>query len=108
MRHKVNMISAVSSEGFVWLSLTQCNTDENIMMMFLSKLAIAFTEKFKRGWRDKIVVLLDGASYHRSNETRKCIEFLGMRVVLSAPYSYQTAPAELWFAHFKRGNFNEK
>ena len=73
MGHKVNMISAVSSEGFVWLSLTQCNTDENIMMMFLSKLAIAFTEKFKRGWRDKIVVLLDGASYHRSNETRKCI-----------------------------------
>lgn len=105
--HKVNMISAVSSEGSVWLSLTQCNTDENVMMMFLSKLASAFTEKYGRGWRERIVLLLDGASYHRSNETRKCIEFLGMRVVLSAPYSYQTAPAELWFAHFKRGNFNE-
>lgn len=31
MGHKVNLICAVSSEGFVWLSLTQCNTDENVM-----------------------------------------------------------------------------
>ena len=107
MGHKVNLICAVSSEGFVWLSLTQCNTDENVMQMFLSKLAAAFTQQYGFGWRERIVVLLDGASYHRSNETRRCIQFLGMKVVLSAPYSYQTAPAELWFAHFKRGDFNE-
>ena len=37
--HRVNMIVAVSSQGHVWLSLTQCNTDENVMQMFLSKLA---------------------------------------------------------------------
>ena len=29
--HRVNMIVAVSSRGHVWLSLTQCNTDENVM-----------------------------------------------------------------------------
>ena len=29
--HRVNMIVAVSSQGHVWLSLTQCNTDENVM-----------------------------------------------------------------------------
>ena len=28
---KINMIAAVSSEGKVWLALTQCNTDENVM-----------------------------------------------------------------------------
>ena len=77
------------------------------MQMFLSKLAAAFTQQYGVGWRERIVVLLDGASYHRSNETRRCIQFFGMKVVLSAPYSYQTAPAELWFAHFKRGDFNE-
>ena len=77
------------------------------MQMFLSKLAAAFTSKYGVGWREQIVVLLDGASYHRSTETRRCIQYLGMKVVLSAPYSYQTAPAELWFAHFKQGDFNE-
>ena len=29
--HRVNMIVAVSTKGFVWLSLTQCNTDEGVM-----------------------------------------------------------------------------
>ena len=38
MSHRINMIVAVSSEGHVWLSLTQCNTDENVMQMFLSYL----------------------------------------------------------------------
>ena len=76
------------------------------MQMFLSKLAQAFTLKYGASWREKTVFLLDGASYHRSAEARKCIHHLGMKVVLSAPYSYQSAPAELWFAHFKRGDFN--
>ena len=31
MGHRVNMIAAVSSEGHVWLALTQCNTDERVM-----------------------------------------------------------------------------
>jgi len=64
--HKVNIIVAVSSEGQVWLSQTQCNTDENVMMMFLSKLATAFTSKYGVGWRDQIVLVMDGASYHKS------------------------------------------
>ena len=54
------------------------------------------------------MIVMDGASYHRSMETRKCIRHLCMKVVLSAPYSYASAPAELWFAQFKRGSFNPK
>ena len=49
---------------------------------------------------------MDGASYHRSAEIRACITHLRMQVVISAPYSYAAAPAETWFAHFKKGNFN--
>ena len=49
---------------------------------------------------------MDGASYHRSAETRACITHLKIKVVISAPYSYAAAPAELWFAHFKKGDFN--
>ena len=106
LSHRVNMIVAVSTEGHVWLSLTQCNTDENVMQMFLSRLAQVFTSQFGVAWREQIVILMDGASYHRSAETRACINHLRMQVALSAPYSYAAAPAELWFAHFKRGDFN--
>ena len=43
---KVNMIVAVSSEGKVWMALTQCNTDENVMQLFLSKLTSCLTEMY--------------------------------------------------------------
>ena len=100
------MIVAVSSEGYVWLSLTQVNTDEDVMQLFLSKLAQVFTKQFGKDWRKQIIVLMDGASYHRSYQTRTCIKHLNMQVVLSAPYSYATAPAELFFAHLKQGDLN--
>ena len=58
------------------------------MQMFLSRLAAAFTSEYGSRWREEIVVVMDGASYHRSAETRTCIKHLGMKVVLSAPYSY--------------------
>ena len=74
--------------------------------MFLSRLAQVFSSQFGQDWRREIVVLMDGASYHRSAETRSCINHLKMQVVLSAPYSYASAAAETWFAHFKRGDFN--
>ena len=103
---KVNIIVAVSSEGKVWLALTQCNTDENVMQLFLSKLATCLTGTYGVQWREKMVVVMDGASYHRSADTRSSLQHFGMKVVLSAPYSYQTAACELFFAHFKRGNWN--
>ena len=74
--------------------------------MFLSNLVKAMTKKLDANWRDKVIFYMDGASYHRSDETRRCIEHLRIKVVLSAPYSYASAPAELWFAALKTGDFN--
>ena len=37
---------------------------------------------------------------------RECYKYLGLKVVLSAPYSYATAPVELWFARLKQGDIN--
>ena len=107
MGHKVNIITAISSEGYVWLALTQCNTDEKVMQMFLSRLAQVLTKQYGVRWREEIVIVMDGASYHRSAETKSCCSHLGMKIVLSAPYSYASAAAELWFAHFKKGDFNK-
>ena len=103
---RVNAIVAVSSEGYAWVALTQCNTDETVFQMFLSHLTQAMTKKFGARWREDVVFQKDGASYHRSAETRRCIDHLRIKVVLSAPYSYAAAPAELWFAGLKTGDFN--
>ena len=73
MGHKVNMIVAVSSEGRVWLALTQCNTDENVMQLFLSRLSACLTSSYGVRWREDIVFVLDGASYHRSVNTRQSL-----------------------------------
>ncbi len=70
------------------VALTQCNTDENVMQLFLSRLATCLTSTYGVIWREKVVVVMDGASYHRSSETRSCLQHLGMKVALSAPYSY--------------------
>ena len=75
--------------------------------MFLSHLSKALTKQYGAGYRERVVIIMDGAAYHRSEETRQCIRHLNMKVILSAPYSYASAPAELWFAHFKKGSFNQ-
>ena len=59
MGHKVNIIVAVSSEGKVWLALTQCNTDSEVLTMFMSRLAETLTKE-SPGWRDNSIFLLDG------------------------------------------------
>jgi hypothetical protein len=49
---------------------------------------------------------MDGASYHKSIQTRTLLADLGIKFVISAPYSYHTAPCELVFSQFKQGELN--
>lgn len=72
MRSKVNAIAALDTDGKVYLALTQVNTDSNVMLAFLSRLAITLTSE-GGDWRSSTVFVLDGAPYHKSNETRKHI-----------------------------------
>ena len=61
LSQKINIIAAMSSEGDVWYSLTTCNTDSDVLMMFMSHLARVLTKE-RPGWRDECVFLLDGVS----------------------------------------------
>ena len=45
MGHKVNLIAAVSTDGEVYASVVQCNTDTDVYMMFLSRLASVLTQE---------------------------------------------------------------
>ena len=99
------MIASVDTQGEIYVALTTVNTDANVMLMFLSRLAIRLTQD-DPGWRANTYILLDGASYHKCEETKKHMVKLGMQVILSAPYSYDASPAELLFAYFKQTNLN--
>ena len=48
----------------------------------------------------------DGATYHTSKETLEVFQRLKISTIISAPYSYDAAPCELYFARLKRGDMN--
>ena len=102
---KVNMIVALDTIGRVYVSLTQVNTDSEVMISFLSRLATVLTSE-DRDWRRNTVWLLDGARYHTSADTRKILKQIGVNFVISAPYSYDTAPVELYLAYYKQVQTN--
>ena len=58
---KINIICAISTDGDVWIALTTCNTDSNVLMLFMTYLASALTKETP-DWRASTVFLLDGVS----------------------------------------------
>ena len=42
---KVNIITAMSSNGEVWIALTTCNTDTDVLMLFMTRLASVLTKE---------------------------------------------------------------
>ena len=65
-------------------------------------------DKIRPNWREKTVILLDGASYHKSKETIDIFQQLKIPVMFLSPHSYNVAPCELYFAWFKREDINPR
>ena len=61
MRQKINAIAAPNTNGKVYLTFNQFNTDSNVMLAFLSRLPNTLTSESK-DWRSNTVFVLDGAS----------------------------------------------
>ena len=104
---RISLLMAVDTSGRIYLSLTQVNTDAKVFMMFMTKLAAVLTNE-DREWRSNTLILMDGARYQSCNESRAHMERLGMRVCISAPYSYSTAAIELVFGWFKADELNQE
>ena len=107
MSPRISMLMVVDSVGQSYVSLTQTNSNSNVMEMFLNE----FVKKLDRqrpNWRSNSILLLDGASYHKSAATIKIMKELRIPVMFLAPYSYNTAPCELYFAWFKSQDINPR
>jgi len=99
------MITAIDSDGNVWFSLTQVNTNSSIIGLFLRHFAQQL-DRERPGWQEDTVLLWDNAKYHTSQNTRNAINKLGIKAIYSGPYSYSAAPAELLFSGLKMGELN--
>ena len=61
LSQKINIITALSSDGEVWIALTTCNTDSDVLMLFMRYLAAALSKE-SVDWRDSTIFVLDGVS----------------------------------------------
>ena len=89
----------------VYFSLTQANTDQDVMLVFLVHL-VRQLDSERPGWRDDTVMLLDGARYHTGSKVREYMRKLKLEVIWCGPYSYSAAPIETVFSFLKFGELN--
>ena len=88
------MLAALDTEGRIWCSLTQANTDADVMTLFLRQL-FRQLDKDTPGWQESSLILLDNAAWHSSKLMLKNrLPKLGVPVLFSGPYSYSAAPVE--------------
>jgi len=103
--YRIAMIAALDTDGCLYYSLTQANTDQNVMMIYLQHL-VEQLDLERSGWRDDTVLLLDGARYHTGSKVREYLRKLELQVIWSGPYSYSSAPIEMVFGALKFGEIN--
>ena len=63
-------------------------------------------KKQDKDWKDSTVLLLDGASYHRSKDTRNYLKNMGVKVVIGGPYAFSAAPVEHFVSALKSVDLN--
>ena len=103
--YRIALIAALDTEGRIYYSLTQANTDQNVMMVYLQYL-LDLLDLERPSWKDDTVLLLDGARYHTGSQVREYLRKLEVQVIWSGPYSYSTAPIEMVFGALKFGELN--
>ena len=67
MTPRLSMIMAISSDGKLYCSFTQVNTDARVFCVFMTRLAEKLSSENKN-WRTNTVVLIDGAKYQTCKE----------------------------------------
>ena len=69
------LIAALDTDGQVSFTLTHANTDSDVMLSFLRRLDIVLSNETP-DWKEKSIVLFDGAGYHTSEKTRDTLKKL--------------------------------
>ena len=97
---RITFMVALDTDGEVFYSLTQVNTDTNSKRLMLHELCNAL-DLDRPDWRESSIILMDNATYNKSPETKDYIKKLKMPIIFTGKYSYDGSPCELFFAYFK-------
>ena len=100
LAQNINIICALDTQGHTYVALTRTNTNESVMVTYLNKLVAILTRE-DPGFRQSTVLVVDGASYHKSPGTRLTLKRLGISYIVAAPWGYDTMICEYWFSQFK-------
>jgi len=104
---RISLILALDNRGESYIALSQSNTNQNVIMLFLRDLVRQLNEQ-DRKWRSNTIIFWDGAPYHRSKQTLDVLKELEVPIMFTGPHSYDASPCELWFAMFKKANINPR
>jgi hypothetical protein len=102
---RLSVIAAIDTQGQSYMALTMSMTNSDVLCLFLKDL-FAKIELERPNYRENTILLIDGAPYHRSDETHNFLCNCGVKVVMGGPYGYQAAPIEGFFAMLKNSNLN--
>ena len=102
---RISMITGVDQQGNIYLSLTQSNSNKSMMTLFMEQLVLKL-DKQNPHWRNSTVITWDGAPYHRAKGTVEMLKRLNIPISMMAPYSYNVAACELFYAAFKCDDVN--
>ena len=104
---RISMVAGLDTQGEVFFSLLQANSNSEIMMVFFHHLILTLDVR-RPGWRRTHIIMLDNAPYHKS---AKMLTFLSDRkvpVIFTGAHSYDASPCELLFAAFKASDINPR
>ena len=101
------MILGMDSLGNVYVSLAQSNSNSIMMELYFRALTTQL-DRERQGWRRDTIIFVDGAKYHQSKDFLKIAAELRLPYMLLGPHSYDAAPCELLFAHFKKDDINPR
>ena len=104
---RVTMILGLDTLGNVYVSLAQANSNSSMMELYFRSLARRLDIQ-RPQWRRDTIIFVDGAKYHQSKEFLQVAAELQLPYMLLGPHSYDAAPCELVFAHFKKADVNPR
>ena len=99
--NSLSLISAASTDGWVFSGLSYAKVDSEIFRSYLNGLMEYILRRNK--WApSKVLLILDNAPIHHSNKTKEALMAAGVSVIYLPQYWPELAPIESVFNSFKR------
>ena len=96
-----NVIAAISSIGRSAFVVGNGSNNQLTFMYFLLGMC-SLLAKEHPDWRNRVVFLLDNATYHKGKDCIELFQRLKLPVFFQGPYSFRTAPVEMVFSQIKK------